>query len=171
MALGTLPTTSGGPLAYLSGRWPVFSATLEGRFDLPTSLEVDGGARVDAWLIVGTLSPCAHWRAVFGCAFLSLGSMHGAGHGVDAPRAEQRFYAALGPRIGLEVPLGDVMALRVHGDLMAPIRAVTLQLRGRDVWASPDVAAVLGLSFSASITSTGAASAKRRSVGSRNSAR
>src|SRR6185503_13924720 len=83
---------------------------------------------VGTTLVTGVVSPCVHGRIafpwVFGCIGLELGGRHI--DGPDLPHATSAFtlWAALDPRLGIELPLGSQprphvpqFALRVFGDM------------------------------------------------------
>jgi hypothetical protein len=87
-----------------SGRW---SFGIEARADLPSAgnnlPNVQGD--VSTWLVAGGLAPCFHLGPAFGCAVGQLGWLHAAGINVNTPKSGSDLFAAVGPRVGVEVDL------------------------------------------------------------------
>jgi hypothetical protein len=115
-----------------------FSLDLEGAA-LASSAEGGGNASVLASLILARAAPCFHWAVAMGCGLLGVGSMSGAGVGVDEPAQAATFYSDAGARAGFEVPVSDNVSLRAAVDLLAPLVKTTLLLRGTPVWSTPSV--------------------------------
>jgi hypothetical protein len=70
--------------------------------------------------------------------------MQASGAGVADRRTVSLAWLAAGARIGVLVPLGGSVLLRLHGDLVACLDKATLQLDGVGVWTTPAVAGTLG---------------------------
>jgi hypothetical protein len=151
VSLGATPTANVGLTASAGARLRIASLALEGRADFPVaSSAVTGGGAISASLLVASLVPCVHLGLAQACLLGTVGALRGEGEGVSDPRRDTRLYAAAGGRIGVEVPLGRLVALRAHADLLAPVTQVTYQVNDRDVWTTPPVSAALGLGIAAS---------------------
>jgi hypothetical protein len=143
VSFGTLPLVSGGPSLELSVRYRRFSLGVEGRIDLPTTLDLKDGERLTAWLAAAAVAPCAQFRHVFGCGFVSLGAVTSAGSWADGRSDRTALIAATGPRAGIELPLSERFAARIHGDLALSLTPTDLGTQ--HTWMSPAVAGLLGI--------------------------
>ena len=85
-----------------------------------------------------------------GCALGSLGELRAQGYGLDDARRDRALHGALGLRVGAELPLGEVLFVRVHGDVAAALTRTSFFLSNRAVWTSPPITAGLGLAVGAS---------------------
>lgn len=142
---GAAPSTTAGITAQLGAKWRSFSLAAEGRGDFPvSSATVSGGGSVSASLLVGSLVACLHRGVFAACPIGTLGVMRASGRSVTDPLQDTKFYAATGGRVAVELPLSSVLALRIHGDVLAALTQITLRLNGRDVWTSPPVSGGLG---------------------------
>lgn len=151
LSIGALPAITGGPMFGAAARWPAGSMGLEGRFDIPVGREDGAGGRVDAWILAGTAAPCGRWRIVDLCGLLTLGAFRAAGSGVDVTTGGTGFYAALGGRLAVVLPITSGISFRAHADLEGPLQGARLRLRGEEVWQSPPLATTLGLGLEVSL--------------------
>lgn len=110
-------------LAISQRRW---SLGLEMRGDLPASSDAAFGGRVETALIIGLIVPCARHKIASVCALAAFGAERGDGGGYNDPRSVVGFYAALGGRLAVDVPLPPPLAIRVHADLLAPLTRTEL---------------------------------------------
>lgn len=87
---------------------------------------------VGSTLLTSALAPCLHRHIrfgwFFGCVGLELGGLSGSGTGVRRPADAVTFWAAVNPRLGVEVPLATLpfprfaeLALRIFGDMPVPL--------------------------------------------------
>ena len=104
----------------------------EGHADVGTKL-------VRTWRLTGAVIPCGHWRMLFGCGVLEMGTIWGTigpsatGHSQTA----QLFHFSAGGRAGAEWRALEHLTLRVSGDvLLSPLRP-TLRIEGVPQWATP----------------------------------
>jgi hypothetical protein len=141
---GAGPEIALGWLAGVSVRRAAFSAALEGRADLRSTVR-DGGTSADSSITTVGLAPCVHRGRVVGCVLAQLGSIVAEAHGIDQPRRDRSLYSALGARAGLELGLGGGLFLRPHLDLLVPLRRSTFFVDGRPLWTSPPVSGSAGL--------------------------
>lgn len=71
--------------------------------------------------------------------------LRGASDGLARTAQADSFWAAAGIRVGVEVPLSDVLRLRAFGDAEALLTRTTLVVDDRPVWTTPSLAFALGL--------------------------
>ena len=130
-------------------RWAPVSLALEARgYPSVTGPVVVDGARVTRERYTGALVPCGHLRVVApvelaGCALVELGALQGTSDAVQ-PMPVAFFHAAAGLRGGVEVPLGDHLALRATGDALFNLRRDVARIYGRSAWEEPLVSAGFG---------------------------
>jgi hypothetical protein len=134
---------------FLELRQGAFSIALEGRFDLPASTSMSERGRVRTSLWVGSFLPCFHVRRFFVCAMGSMGSLHAEGLGLATSRTNDTFYASLGGRVGLEVPLSERFFLRPQLDVVGALFPAELQVDGVTRWTAPTYAALAGIGLGA----------------------
>ncbi len=146
LAIGSAPSVAGG--IALQGRlqWRWASIALEGRVDLPAYLDVAGG-RVSTSLLLASVLGCGHYRWLFGCLEVGAGAMRAAGHGIPDAESVTLAYAAGGVRLGTELPLHRLFALRLHGDLLAVFTRATLRETSTraEIWSTPAVSGAFGM--------------------------
>jgi hypothetical protein len=144
LGLGTAPTTAVGFVASLGVRRGSMSLTLEGRRDLPASIDlVPGPGTITTSIWAVGLAPCLHPNAAFFCAVGSLGALRGEGTGLVSSRAGAGLHAAVGARVGVEVPIFTGLFFRPQVDLLAALARAEVTVDGRSVWKTPS-AAVIG---------------------------
>jgi len=122
-----------------------WSVAIEGRADLPASKEVDGGGRITASMLAGTLAPCFQRWLLGGCLLATVAALRGAGEGLDAPREQTTWLVAGGARVLIEAPGSGWVAFRAHLDLLSPLVRTTLKVGGNPVWTAPPISAALGV--------------------------
>jgi hypothetical protein len=150
-AVGALRVAPSPNLGVVAGasvgrRW--WSLALEARADWPASTSLRAG-EVSSAIYVGTLVPCVHHGVVAVCALASAGAQRVAGNGLVQARSAIDAYAAVGGRLGADLPLSGHFALTLHGDVSAPLTPMHLQVDGGTVWTSPALAVALGLGLAA----------------------
>ena len=122
---------------------------LAGESTRPTSQTATGIGEVRISLLSSELALCLDVkRPLSVCALTSLGRLRGQGEGVTEPKSESSFYAALGTRGLLTLPLGPVFALLGNADVSAVLTRPTFQLQGADVWRPSALAFGAGLGIS-----------------------
>jgi len=130
-------------------RHATFTLWLAGESTLPTSQAATGSGEVRISLLSSELALCLDVKRPFSmCALTSLGRLRGQGLGVTEPKSESRFYAALGARGLLTLPLGSVFALLGSADVSAVLTRPTFQLQSVDVWQPGALAFGAGLGIS-----------------------
>lgn len=149
VAFGSAPAVAGGIAVQGRLRWRDLSVGLEGRFDFPAYMDVAGG-EVSTSLAMGSLLGCWHlWHAA-GCAVFGVGGLRGTGHGLGDAQSHTLPYLTGGLRLGGEIPLVSVLALRVYGDLLGALSRVTLRTsdaQASEIWSNPAVSGALGLAL------------------------
>jgi hypothetical protein len=137
VGLGAIGSIGAAPVGTLGGTlgagvsWRFLSVDVEGRADLPASGASEGtSARVRSWLIAGSVVPCVHLGAPFGCFVLSAGSLGATSTGVAAPRDDHAPWSAAGVRAGAELPLQGSLSVRAYGELLATLTRNTLTIDG-----------------------------------------
>jgi hypothetical protein len=129
-------------------------------------LETSGAeVEVGTTLITSVLSPCLHRHVlfgwVFGCVGLELGGLRGDGAQIPYPASAVTLWAAIDPRLGIEVPVASLplrhfsqFSLRMFGDLPVPLHHPKVlvgegpsMIAGRvtQVWVTPPVAGAISL--------------------------
>lgn len=137
IAASVLPASpSFGARAALGMSRGMFEISVEGRFDPPVKVQDKVGA-VEASLALATLVPCFHYRFAIGCALASIGGLRGTGLGFDHTREDNTFYAAAGARVGAELALGDLFAIRGLLEGHVPLRPTRLEADVALIWSTP----------------------------------
>jgi len=113
---------------------------------LPTSRdETTFGGSVRASLLAGSLAPCFVWRAFDACALAQLGGLRSEGRDVENASVSRSVSAALGGRAEYVPLLFDHVRLLFNADVLKSLTPVTLQLAGKTLWTTPNVAAQAGV--------------------------
>jgi hypothetical protein len=148
-ALRTAPAAAIGFGAFLELRQGDLSIGLEGRFDLPASTSMSEGGRLRTSLWVGSVLPCFHASRFFVCATGSVGSLGAESLGLTNSRTNNTFYAGLGVRIGLEIPLTERLFLRPQLDVVGALFPAELQVDRVTRWTAPPYAILAGIGLGA----------------------
>ncbi|HEY4117417.1 MAG TPA: hypothetical protein VGM56_06155 [Byssovorax sp.] len=150
VAFGTAPAPAFGASIEVDARWRSASIGLEGRAQASTSLGAAGGGTVASSLLLASLVPCAHVGLARFCGLASLGALQGRGSGVAHPERDTTAFAALGGRVGVEVPLlHSRFSAGVHGDLAATLTRTALDLDQAAAWITPPVSGSFAIGVSA----------------------
>jgi len=144
-AIGAEPAPSFGATIEGGVRWRKASFGLEGRLDLPASLEDASGTGVRASRVAGTFVPCLHEGVFLVCGLGTLGVLQGSGLGVTNATSDTTVLATAGARLGVEWPVYGVLAVRVAADGAATLTRTTLHVAGQSLWTTPPFLAGLGL--------------------------
>jgi hypothetical protein len=141
-AVGTAPAATLGVALSAGIRKSSWSFNVEGRSELPGTIETGGGwVRTSLW--AGGIAPCLHFDPFAFCATAWLGSLRAQGFGFPTSHTERALYAAAGLRMGVELPLTHRFAFRPELDLLAPLFPVDLKVDGATQWAAPGFSALL----------------------------
>jgi hypothetical protein len=140
-----------------------FHLGLESRFFFPTKGGINtSGEVLDVTLLDFALVPCARYKWVLGCALLDAGVTFASGEALAGPEVEDRglrplFMLGMGPRLGVEIPLGDHVGIRAFADLrFSPLPPTGYYTRivgaplpeGYRTWEHPPVSGFLGVGVS-----------------------
>lgn len=143
VGFGVSPSTVAGIGAINVGiRWPALSVQLEARA-FPIASGAGAGTASSATITTGLFGAaavgCAHWRALAGCGVLDVGALRAtapADHPVTAVVTSVR----AGLRAAAELPLGDILAIKVSGDALLGLQRPALKLDGAVAWTAPVIA-------------------------------
>ena len=149
-SVGTAPAPALGALLFGRLRYRDFSLALEGRADLPASADGNAGS-VSSFIVAGSLVPCGHTGPFFACGRGSVGVLSARGLDITSPRSSEVPWAEIGGRIGYELPLGDVFALRVHLDGGVVLLRYALRVGRETVFEHPPFQGGLGIGLAARI--------------------
>ncbi len=120
--------------AALSGeaQWQRVVAFLELRAHLPV-IDKTSTSTFRSWLAYGDIGSCFRisWFCLGGS--FAVGALTSNTVGSRLP-AVTSLWAATGPRLTLDIPIGDRWLLGFHGDALVPLRRVTVSVDGNDVW-------------------------------------
>ena len=134
-ALALVPDATLGARVGGGLRHGPFSLWLAGEATLPRAEGATQDSEVRINLLASELALCGEVLRPFSlCSLTLLGTMRGEGVGVSAPKRESSFYASVGARGLLVVPLSPVFALLGNAELSAVLTRPTFQLEGMDVW-------------------------------------
>ena len=149
-AIKLAPAVTPGFDLWAAARRGIGSLGVELQGDWPSSVEPANGGRASVLYFGATVVPCAHAGPVFGCLLGTLGWLHASGSDVRNPGSGSAFAPSIGSRVGLEVPLGRSLALRVRGDLLVHLVHPDVSLNGNSAWTLPSVGGIVatGLAYS-----------------------
>jgi len=118
---------------------------LEARADVPSSQEAPGGTATTA-IYAGAAVPCFHANVFAACALAVLGGQVSRGENLAIAREATTFYAAVGVRGALEIPVARKLELDIEADLLATLtRAVLETDDGTVLFRGPPVSGALHL--------------------------
>jgi len=154
LGLGVAPRPAVGIAVDVGLRLPTWPealwVALEVRVFPPAEGPADVGTkRVRTWQVNTAAVPCGHWRMIFGCGVMELGSLWGTSTTIRGGQAQtaQLFHFAVGGRAGAEWQAREHLALRLSVDaLFAPLRQ-GLRIEGVPQWVAPVMAGAFGTSF------------------------
>jgi hypothetical protein len=143
--VGAEPSPSAGGLVLLGISWRMFSLDIEGRADLPVAAASETlSARVQSSLLTGSFVPCLHLGVAFGCPVLEVGVLRATSIGTAAPHPAEGTWAALGGRIGVDLPIWGRWFLRGFAELLGTMRRDTLSIDGASAYTYPVASAGVG---------------------------
>ena len=134
-AINLAPAPAFGAAVFGGVHWGPAALYVEGRKSLPAS---GNDIRADTWAVA--VLPCFDYRGFFACINASWGELR-----VVGDRTTNVTYAALGGRVGAEVPVLRQFFVRSHVDVLGAVDR-TLVLRNRvEAWQLPALSAALAL--------------------------
>jgi hypothetical protein len=150
---GIPPGASVGPVAAFGVRWRWLSVGLgfDGRFAI--SADLDGRFSVPTSVFTGGAFGCLHRGWFFGCGLVEVGHLVVKVTGPYQRADADPNFAAVGVRIGGELPITAHYSIRSYLDGVFPTSTgiefaqdETLKLKGKQLlWESPFAFAVLGI--------------------------
>jgi len=135
-SIAALPSNSLGARLFVGVSHGSFEGDLEVRFDPPVALG-NGTTSIDASLLLASVVPCFEPRIWLICGEFSLGSLRGSGLGFDHSRDDATFYAAVGARAGVELPIAGRFSFRAIAEGQIPIASTELDANGVRAWSTP----------------------------------
>lgn len=146
LAVGSAPAPAVGLLLFGGVGFRGSSIDVEGRADLPASLERSSGVSISSSLLVGSVVPCLHLGNIRACALATAGAMMAEARGAASPdRRTTTFFGALGGRAGYELPVSRRFGLRARLDVAAPLTPTSLTIDGVTQWTTSPVTAAVGI--------------------------
>lgn len=120
------------------------SVGIEGRFGWPVTGKLAQGALTTS-RILGAVVPCLEWKWFSGCVDLSLGALRLEGQQLTGARAASVFFASVGVRAQLLVPIGSVLAIGPQLEGFAPLTRASALVGTERVWTVSPVGGGIGL--------------------------
>jgi hypothetical protein len=151
--LATVPSVAFGLTLDVGLRWDAFSIALEGRGDFPASGALSSAGRLRVYRFMSALVPCGHWLKggwLFACGLVEFGLLRASSLGVDHPDASSFFGAAVGARLGTEIPLVQRrLVAYVAGDLLGTLVRAAVTFEDRPIWTAAPVSGAVGVGLRA----------------------
>ena len=122
-------------LALYPTKAPILSLAFEVRTDLPLRATGEGGTRVHALVVTGSLLPCLHAfdGLLFLCPMFTAGRVSAGEHLATADASG--IYSAAGGRVGAAIPFASRrFAFTVAGDVLGTLHPFQLRFAERPVW-------------------------------------
>jgi hypothetical protein len=128
LSVGAAPGVAAEGTLLAGVRWQAWSLDVEGRVDLPATGQ-ESGVSVQSWIGAGSLVPCLHLGAVYGCGVASVGQLTAKSvGGATNPQTNGALWAAAGPRLGVELEVSPSVALRGWAEVLVSLTRNTLNL-------------------------------------------
>jgi hypothetical protein len=144
-SVGMLPAPSFGVSADAGIGVNHYLLRIEMRADFPVSSDaLANGTGASASLFLGTIAPCYARSVARFCAVFSGGALLAASTGISPTERDTAFFAAIGVRPGVEIPIWKALHFAADVQAVVPLRRVTIDTRGAEVWTAPVVAGSLG---------------------------
>jgi hypothetical protein len=147
VGFGIAPRPAVGVTADVGVHWKVDAAPLEGvsltlgvRWDPPASgppIAEFYGARIVSSRVLGTIAPCGHWGKLYGCALREVGQLRAHGEDLAISAEGSKRYAAIGGRIGVEVPFAPHLGFRGYGEVLGTVAPVAVPINELPGWTTP----------------------------------
>jgi hypothetical protein len=144
-AIETVPNHATGGL-WIEARagWPHFTLGVEGRVDLPRSLELGDRSRVRALLAAAFLVPCFRHDWFSACAVGGAGAVFASGEGLAGETDTTSAYASAGVRAAAVVAILEQLDLVFRAEVAATLARTTLVVGDEEVWTSPPFSGAVG---------------------------
>jgi hypothetical protein len=155
LPVGIVPAPRGGVRAGATVDIGLWSIGAEGAFLFPSSRDSSFG-RVSAYVLSGSLVPCAHpfasqsWVLSF-CVVGSLGAMRSTAENVTRAEPATDVFATVGPRAAMVLMLSRAFGLGASAEVPVTLSRVHLHIEDggqrNEVWAQSPVGFLGGLSL------------------------
>lgn len=150
-SLGVAPALSAGGALAIDLQIGRLLGGVEGRVDLSASASTGQRGNVESSTIGGALFAGVRERAFSVCAVGTLGRLTATSSDVAVAKEATALVAATGLRIGLGIPLSDVVEVRARAEILANLTRHALGISGEAAYrypvASGDVGAALAVRF------------------------
>jgi hypothetical protein len=150
VGFGVTPRVAVGVSGDVGIYWPVtlahldgISLSLGGLWHPPAVGGVADGSGEIFSRLLATLAPCGHWSKLFLCGVSELGQIR-IFRSAAIPPTTDRVYAAVGGRVGVEVPIGSRGGFRVSGEVLGTASPVNFSINDRPGWITPSISGGLG---------------------------
>ena len=144
------PSVTGGVDGGLRIKWKRFSFAVAGRFDLPSTIEVNPG-KVRTSQFMGQCVSCVHYSYATACGLFSGGVLKAEGEGLENSKRDILPSLWAGARLGAEIPVGSVVILRPYVDFLAALVRNSLVETSTqyEFWRTPPFSMAFGFSVEA----------------------
>ena len=137
-SVGLLPGLSMGGAVGVGLRLEAISVEIAGRAEtMPSAVRVASGDRLEATTLSALLAPCAHLHRWSACGVGRAGVIQGRAPDVVAPTLGSSLFGTVGVRVGYELPLSAMVALRALASAEVPLVRTALVVSGAEVWTAP----------------------------------
>lgn len=148
--VGVAPGANAGIEAFVGRRVRALSLEVGLRADMsfPTTLVSSNGGdlgRAQSARFAVVVAPCAHLWVAYGCPLAELGWIQAWGSGLAHAQSPGGTFVAAGARIGVDVPLGPSVDLRIYADGIADLDRPMFQIDGVAAWQAPLLAGAVGV--------------------------
>jgi hypothetical protein len=145
MSFGASPDVSFGAQVGIAPRYKFVSLEVGGLVAVTPSHSTSEGGSIQTNLFAGTIGACANLLYAFLCAKSVLGDMSARSTGVTNPQSQDLFFAAVGPRAGVNAPITRAFDLRLAADALFVATPFSLTVNQHSVYSSTLMMVVLGL--------------------------
>jgi hypothetical protein len=122
------------------------SVSIEGRGEAtPGPVRLTPLDRASWSVFSGGIAACGHKGVLGLCGTFAVGSLQARAEDVSRPSLKGTFFAVLGPRLELGIPITDDVALRANAELGIPLVRTTFFIDGEPAWTAPVVQGTFGL--------------------------
>jgi hypothetical protein len=144
------PSPTVGVTVLVGAAWRGLSVDLEGRADDPAGGAPTQGQQGQGrtWLIEGSLVPCVHVSALFGCLVVGAGALGASAQNVAHATHEYGPWVAAGGRLGAEwMASASAWGFRGYAELLGTIARDSLFIDGVPVYKVSPWSADVGLAL------------------------
>jgi len=125
--------------------WSRIGLEVAAEVSIPTTTEQPNGSGFSQQLLLASVAGCGRSGHLGGCVLVDAGQIRVTGQGVMFPATDAGLLVHGGLRVVVAQPLGRYVVLAAHGDGLISLTRGIVNLDGAPVWATPRVAALLGV--------------------------